>query len=121
MKEVSRNKGMDQEPAMWIEKEGTAEVKTELYFMAEVYPFNMNIKEELEEGVNKEFLEDPLKADGPSVWVKQDPELKKHADGPEHNSIEDPLGILWSTDFIKEDPELNLEMSVTENIIDSVY
>ncbi|XP_049797093.1 uncharacterized protein LOC126213407 isoform X3 [Schistocerca nitens] len=81
---------MDQEPAMWIRKEGTDKVKTELYFMAEVHPFNMNIKEELEEGVNKE-------------------------------SIEDPLGISWSADFIKEDPELNLEMSVTENIIDSVY
>ncbi|XP_049945610.1 uncharacterized protein LOC126427331 isoform X2 [Schistocerca serialis cubense] len=79
---------MDQEPAMWIKKEGTAEVKTELYFMAQVYPHNMNIKEELEEGVNKE-------------------------------SIEDPLGISWSTDFIKEDPELNLEMSVTENIVET--
>ncbi|XP_049945652.1 zinc finger protein 708-like isoform X2 [Schistocerca serialis cubense] len=79
---------MDQEPAMWIKKEGTAEVKTELYFMAQVYPHNMNIKEELEEGVNEE-------------------------------SIEDPLGISWSTDFIKEDPELNLEMSVTENIVET--
>ncbi|XP_049796538.1 zinc finger protein 468-like isoform X2 [Schistocerca nitens] len=149
---------MDQEPAMWIKKEGADEVKTELYFMnqqtqalldalgqlvqgnvqcktmrqpplhryrsrntqlhhlfvslmrqwkagrsghanldfispptefkAQVYPLNMNIKEELEEDVNKE-------------------------------SIEDPLGISWSTDFIKEDPELNLEMSVTENIVET--
>ncbi|XP_049797081.1 zinc finger protein 492-like isoform X2 [Schistocerca nitens] len=38
-----------------------------------------------EEGVNKEFLEDTLKTEGPSVSVKQDPELKQHADGSEHN------------------------------------
>ncbi|XP_046983957.1 zinc finger protein 43-like isoform X1 [Schistocerca americana] len=55
---------------------------------AQVYPFSMNVKEELEEGANKE-------------------------------SIEDPLGISWSTDFIKEDPELNLELSVTENIVET--
>ncbi|XP_047100997.1 uncharacterized protein LOC124719857 [Schistocerca piceifrons] len=79
---------MDQEPSTWIKKEETDEVKTELRFMAQVYPFSMNVKEELEEGANKE-------------------------------SIEDPLGISWSTDFIKEDPELNLELSVTENIVET--
>ncbi|XP_049769556.1 uncharacterized protein LOC126108387 [Schistocerca cancellata] len=77
----------------------------------------MNVKEELEEGANKEFLEDPLRADDHSVWVKQYPELKQHAAGSEHNSVEDPLGIFWSTDFIKEDPELNLEMNITENTV----
>ncbi|XP_049836690.1 uncharacterized protein LOC126281615 isoform X5 [Schistocerca gregaria] len=81
---------MDHEPASWIKKEEMDEVKPELHFIAQVYPFSMNVKEELEEGVNKE-------------------------------SIEDPLGISWSTEFIKEDPELNLELSVAENIIDSVY
>ncbi|XP_049945561.1 uncharacterized protein LOC126427299 isoform X4 [Schistocerca serialis cubense] len=135
---------MDQEPTMWIKKEGTDEVQTELCFMGQDYPCSMNVKEELEEGVNKEFLEDPLRADDHSVWVKQDPELKHHAAGSEHNSVEDPLGISWpndfikedpelnitentsvknplgiswSTDFIKEDPEFNLEMNITENIL----
>ncbi|XP_049944311.1 zinc finger protein 726-like [Schistocerca serialis cubense] len=96
--------------------------------------------------VKQEFLEDPLRADDHSVWVKQDPELKHHAAGSEHNSVEDPLGISWpndfikedpelnitentsvknplgiswSTDFIKEDPEFNLEMNITENIVET--
>ncbi|XP_049945293.1 zinc finger protein 91-like isoform X2 [Schistocerca serialis cubense] len=79
---------MDQEPTMWIKKEGTDEVQTELCFMAQVSPISMNVKEELEEGAKEE-------------------------------SVRDPLGISWSTDFIKEDPELNLEMNVTENIVET--
>ncbi|XP_049772576.1 uncharacterized protein LOC126159813 isoform X5 [Schistocerca cancellata] len=110
---------MDQEPTMWIKKEGTDEVHTELCFMAEVYPISMNVKEELEEGAKEEFLEDPLKTDGPTLLVNQDPKLKQNAVGSEHNSVRDPLGISWSTDFIKEDPELNLEMNVTENIVET--
>ncbi|XP_049945723.1 zinc finger protein 253-like isoform X3 [Schistocerca serialis cubense] len=55
---------MDQDPTMWIKKEETDEVKIELHSM---------------------FLEDPLKTEGPSVSVKQDPEVKQHADGSEHN------------------------------------
>ncbi|XP_049770341.1 uncharacterized protein LOC126108982 isoform X4 [Schistocerca cancellata] len=102
---------MDREPTKWIKKEETDEVQTELHLIAQDYPCSMNVKEELEEGVNKEFLEDPLKAGDPSVCVKQDPELKHRAAGSEHNSVEDPLGISLSTDFIKEDPELN----ITEN------
>ncbi|XP_049944304.1 zinc finger protein 543-like [Schistocerca serialis cubense] len=86
---------MDQEPSMWIKKEETDEVQTELCFM---------------------FFVDPLKMEGPSVWVKQDTELKLRTDGSEHNSVKNPLGISPSTDFIREDPELNLEMNVTENI-----
>ncbi|XP_049796654.1 zinc finger protein 729-like isoform X2 [Schistocerca nitens] len=76
---------MDQEPTKWIKKEETHEVQTELHFIAQDYACSMNVKEELEEGVNKEFLEDPLKAGDPSVCVKQDPELKHHAAGSEHN------------------------------------
>ncbi|XP_049946715.1 uncharacterized protein LOC126442754 isoform X5 [Schistocerca serialis cubense] len=92
----SRTEAMYQVPTMWIKKEETDEVQTELHSM---------------------FLEDQLKTEGTSVSVKQDPELKQHADGSEHNSVKDPLGISWPTDFIKEDPELNLEMNVTENIV----
>ncbi|XP_049770042.1 zinc finger protein 429-like isoform X1 [Schistocerca cancellata] len=88
---------MDQDPTMWIKKEETDEVKIDLHSM---------------------FLEDPLKTEGPSVSVKQDPEVKQHADGSEHNSVKDPFGISWSTDFIKEDPELNLEI-VTEDIVET--
>ncbi|XP_049945295.1 uncharacterized protein LOC126427113 isoform X4 [Schistocerca serialis cubense] len=112
---------MDQEPTMWIKKEGTDEVQTELCFMAQVSPISMNVKEELEEGAKEEFLEDPLKTDDATVLVKQDPKLKQNAVGSEHNSVRDPLGISWSTDFIKEDPELNLEMNVTENIVAALY
>ncbi|XP_049796962.1 putative zinc finger protein 66 isoform X1 [Schistocerca nitens] len=110
-----RTEAMDQEPTMWIKKEGTDEGQTELCFMAQVYPCSMNVKEELEKGVNKKFLEDPLRADDPSVWVKQDPELKHHAAGSEHNSVEDPLGMYWPNNFIKEDPELN----ITENTVET--
>ncbi|XP_049769956.1 uncharacterized protein LOC126108682 isoform X2 [Schistocerca cancellata] len=110
---------MNQEPTMWIKKEGMDEVQTELHYVAQVYPCSMNVKEELEENVNKEFLEDPLKTDNSSVWVKQDPEMKQHADGSEHNTVKYPLGVSWSSDFIKEDPELNLEMDVTENIVEA--
>ncbi|XP_049945638.1 zinc finger protein 431-like isoform X4 [Schistocerca serialis cubense] len=106
---------MDQEPTKWIKKDETDEVQTELHFIGQDYPCSMNVKEELEEGVNKEFFEDPLKAGDPSVCVKQDPELKHHAAGSEHNSVEDPLGISLSTDFIKEDPELN----ITENTVET--
>ncbi|XP_049797069.1 uncharacterized protein LOC126213399 isoform X11 [Schistocerca nitens] len=88
---------MDQDPTMWIKKEETDEVKIELHSM---------------------FLEDRLKTEGPSVSVKQDSEVKQHADGSEHNSVKDPFGISWSTDFIKEDPELNLEI-VTEDIVET--
>ncbi|XP_049945715.1 uncharacterized protein LOC126427400 isoform X5 [Schistocerca serialis cubense] len=103
---------MDQEPTKWIKKEEMDEVQTELRFTGQVYPSSMNVKEELQDSAIKEFLVDPLKTEGCSVWLKQDPELK-HADGPEHNSVEDPLEIPWFTDFIKEDPELN----ITENTI----
>ncbi|XP_049796258.1 uncharacterized protein LOC126212857 isoform X3 [Schistocerca nitens] len=40
-------------------------------------------------------------------------------EGAKEESVRDPLGISWSTDFIKEDPELNLEMNVTENIVET--
>ncbi|XP_049843435.1 uncharacterized protein LOC126295173 isoform X5 [Schistocerca gregaria] len=106
---------MDQEPTKWLKKEETDEVKTEFHFIAQDYPCSMNVKEELEEGVNKEFLEDPLKVCDPSACVKEDPELKHRGAGSEHNSVEDPLGISLSTDFIKEDPELN----ITENTVET--
>ncbi|XP_049770165.1 zinc finger protein 107-like isoform X2 [Schistocerca cancellata] len=86
---------------------------------AQVYPFSMNVKEELEDSVNKEFLEDPLKTDDLCVLVKRDPELKQDADGSELNPVKDPLGISWSTDFVKEEPQLNLEINVTENIVET--
>ncbi|XP_049944602.1 uncharacterized protein LOC126426723 isoform X3 [Schistocerca serialis cubense] len=105
---------MDQEPTKWIKKEEMDEVQTELCFTGQVYPSSTNVKEELQDSAIKEFLVDPLKTEGCSVWLKQDPELK-HADGPEHNSVEDPLEIPWFTDFIKEDPELN----ITENTVET--
>ncbi|XP_049796880.1 uncharacterized protein LOC126213262 isoform X2 [Schistocerca nitens] len=46
---------MDQEPSKWIKKEETDELQTEIHFMAQVYPCSMNVKEELEKGVNKEW------------------------------------------------------------------
>ncbi|XP_049796763.1 uncharacterized protein LOC126213179 [Schistocerca nitens] len=58
-----RTEAMDQEPTMWIKKEEMDEVQTEICFM---------------------FFVDPLKTEGPGVWVKQDPELELHTDGSEH-------------------------------------
>ncbi|XP_049796603.1 uncharacterized protein LOC126213066 isoform X1 [Schistocerca nitens] len=104
-----RIEAMDQDPTMWIKKEETDEVKTELHSMADkIFQYSVlttrgnicpvrarhledgckqgsGLPIQHEEGVNKEFLEDPLKTEGPSVSVKQDPELKQHADGSEHN------------------------------------
>ncbi|XP_049796782.1 uncharacterized protein LOC126213194 isoform X5 [Schistocerca nitens] len=66
---------MDQEPATWIKKEEMDEVKTEIPFMAQVYPLSMNVKEELEEGANKESIEDPLGISWSTDFIKEDPEL----------------------------------------------
>ncbi|XP_049796396.1 uncharacterized protein LOC126212926 isoform X8 [Schistocerca nitens] len=106
---------MDQEPTKWIKKEETHEVQTELHFIAQDYACSMNVKEELEEGVNKEFLEDPLKAGDPSVCVKQDPELKHHAAGSEHNFLEDPLKAGDPSVCVKQDPELKHHAAGSEH------
>ncbi|XP_049843363.1 zinc finger protein 708-like isoform X1 [Schistocerca gregaria] len=66
---------MDQEPTMWRKKEGMDGVQTELHFMAQVYPFRMNVKEELEEVANKESVEDPLGISWSTDFIKEDPEL----------------------------------------------
>ncbi|XP_049847736.1 uncharacterized protein LOC126302904 isoform X5 [Schistocerca gregaria] len=66
---------MDQEPTKWIKKEETDEVQTELHFIAQDYPCSMNVKEELEECVNKESVEDPLGISLSTDFIKEDPEL----------------------------------------------
>ncbi|XP_047101744.1 uncharacterized protein LOC124720520 isoform X3 [Schistocerca piceifrons] len=66
---------MDQEPTMWIKKEGTDEVQTELCFMAQVYPCSMNVKEELEKGVNKKSVKNPLGISWSTDFIKEDPEF----------------------------------------------
>ncbi|XP_049770028.1 uncharacterized protein LOC126108733 isoform X3 [Schistocerca cancellata] len=111
---------MDQKPPVWMKKEETDEVPSKSGSMDQVYPSSMNVKEELEVGANKEFPGDPLKNEEPSVGVKQDSELE-HMDCSELNFVEDGSGISWSTDFIKEDPELNVEVDITDSIIDSMY
>ncbi|XP_047101782.1 uncharacterized protein LOC124720466 isoform X7 [Schistocerca piceifrons] len=98
--QACRTAAMDQKPRVWMKKEETDEVPADSGSM---------------------FPEDPLKNEEPSVRVKQDSELKHHVDGSDLNFVEYPLGISWSTDFIKEDPELNVEVSVSEKIIDSKY
>ncbi|XP_049843454.1 uncharacterized protein LOC126295193 [Schistocerca gregaria] len=77
----------------------------------------MKVEEELDEHVNQEFLEDPLKIVIPSIHIKQDTELKQDLDGPEHDFLGDHLGISRPSDFIKEDPELNLDVDGTENTV----
>ncbi|XP_049796682.1 uncharacterized protein LOC126213116 isoform X7 [Schistocerca nitens] len=99
---------MDQEPAMWIKKEETDEVKTELPFMAQVYPFSMNVKEELEEGANKESIEDPLGISWSTDFIKEDPELNLELSVADNIYLEDPFIASGSTDHIKEDSVLNL-------------
>ncbi|XP_049945227.1 uncharacterized protein LOC126427086 isoform X6 [Schistocerca serialis cubense] len=66
---------MDQEPTMWIKKEGTDEVQTELRFMGQVFPISMNVKEELEEGAKEESVRDPMGISWSTDFIKEDPEL----------------------------------------------
>ncbi|XP_049843293.1 zinc finger protein 492-like isoform X1 [Schistocerca gregaria] len=66
---------MAQEPTMWIKKEGTDEIQADLCFVAQVYPFSMNVKEELEESANKETVKDLLGLSWPTDFIKEDPEL----------------------------------------------
>ncbi|XP_049772568.1 zinc finger protein 493-like [Schistocerca cancellata] len=66
---------MEQEPTKWIKKEETDEVQTEFHLIVQDYPCSMNVKEELEEGVNKESVEDPLGISLSTDFIKEDPEL----------------------------------------------
>ncbi|XP_049772535.1 uncharacterized protein LOC126159797 [Schistocerca cancellata] len=93
-----RTEAMDQEPTMWIKKEGTDEVQTELCFMAQVYPCSMNVKEELEEGANKESVEDPLGIFWSTDFIKEDPELNLEMNITENTVIPDLLRCFsWSS------------------------
>ncbi|XP_046983472.1 uncharacterized protein LOC124553641 isoform X3 [Schistocerca americana] len=95
---------------VWLEKEEIDEVQ--------VYPSSVKIKEELQEDVNQEFPEDPLKFEKLDFNMNEGPELNFHLDASEHNHVEVPF-VLPVPTHIKEDPELNLEAEETENIIDA--
>ncbi|XP_049843553.1 uncharacterized protein LOC126295241 isoform X4 [Schistocerca gregaria] len=92
---------------VWVKKEEIDEVQ--------VYPSNVKIKEELQEDVNQEFPEDPLKFEKLDFNMNEGPEPNFHLDASEHNHVEVPF-VLPVPTHIKEDPELNLEAEETENI-----
>ncbi|XP_047101570.1 uncharacterized protein LOC124720306 isoform X2 [Schistocerca piceifrons] len=85
---------MDQEPTMWIKKEGMDEVQTESHCMAQDYPCSMNVKEELEEGLNKEAIKDPLGVSWTSEFIKEDPELNLEMDVTENIAKEEAAIIV---------------------------
>ncbi|XP_049945175.1 zinc finger protein 3 homolog isoform X2 [Schistocerca serialis cubense] len=110
---------MDSKGTSWLKKEKN-EVYAEPGSFVQLHTSTMKLKEELDEKVNQQFLEGPLKIVMPSLHIKQDLELKQE-DGIERDCLEDNLVISWPNDFIKEDPELNLEVAASiRNASDSL-
>ncbi|XP_046983250.1 uncharacterized protein LOC124553432 [Schistocerca americana] len=103
---------MDSKGTSWLKKEKN-EVYAEPGSLVQLHTSTMKVKEELDEQVNQQFLQDPPRIVMPSLRIKQDLELKRDLDGIEHDCLEDNLGISHPNDFIKEDPELNLEVTAS--------
>ncbi|XP_049796021.1 zinc finger and SCAN domain-containing protein 26-like [Schistocerca nitens] len=103
---------MDSKGTGWLKKEKN-EVYAEPGSLVPLHTPTMKVKEELDEQVNQQFLQDPPRIVMPSLRIKQDLELKRDLDGIEHDCLEDNLVISRPYDFIKEDPELNLEVAAS--------
>ncbi|XP_049769865.1 uncharacterized protein LOC126108604 isoform X2 [Schistocerca cancellata] len=111
---------MDSKGTSWLKKEKN-EVYAEPGSLVQLHTSTMKVKEELDEQVTQQFLQDPPRIVMPSLHIKQDLELKRDLDGIEHDCLEDNLVISRPNDFIKEDPELNLEVAASiRNASDSL-
>ncbi|XP_049945487.1 zinc finger protein 418-like isoform X3 [Schistocerca serialis cubense] len=111
---------MDSKGTTWLKKEKN-EVYAELGSLVQLHTSTMKVKEELDEQVSKQFLQDPPRIVMPSLLIKQDLELKRDLDGVEHDCLEDNSVISRPNHFIKEDPELNLEVAASiRNASDSL-
>ncbi|XP_049945357.1 uncharacterized protein LOC126427173 isoform X2 [Schistocerca serialis cubense] len=71
---------MDQKPPVWMKKEETDDITSKSGSMDQVYPSSMNVKEELEVGANKEFVEDGSGISWSTDFIKEDPELNVEVD-----------------------------------------
>ncbi|XP_049944489.1 uncharacterized protein LOC126426646 [Schistocerca serialis cubense] len=69
---------MNHKNANWTEKEEPDEVN--------VYSSSVKMKQDLDEDVNQEFVEDPLMTENPSLKIKQDPDLKHNVSGSGHDN-----------------------------------
>ncbi|XP_047101685.1 uncharacterized protein LOC124720389 isoform X6 [Schistocerca piceifrons] len=74
---------MDSKGTSWLKKEKN-EVYAEPGSFVQLHTSTMKLKEELDEKVNQQFLEGPLKIVMPSLHIKQDLELKQE-DGIERD------------------------------------
>ncbi|XP_049944866.1 zinc finger protein 418-like isoform X1 [Schistocerca serialis cubense] len=111
---------MDSKGTSWLKKEKN-EVYAEPGSLVQLHTSTMKVKEELDEQVNQQFLQDPPRIVMPSLRIKQDLELKRDLDGIEHDCLEDNSVISRPNHFIKEDPELNLEVAASiRNASDSL-
>ncbi|XP_049796030.1 zinc finger and SCAN domain-containing protein 26-like [Schistocerca nitens] len=111
---------MDSKGTSWLKKEKN-EVYAEPGSLVQLHTSTIKVKEELDEQVNQQFLQDPPRIVMPSLRIKQDLELKRDLDGIEHDCLEDNSVISRPNDFIKEDPELNLEVAASiRNASDSL-
>ncbi|XP_049843255.1 uncharacterized protein LOC126295049 [Schistocerca gregaria] len=77
---VLRSAIMNHKNTNWTEKEETDEVS--------VYSSSAKLKQDLDEDVNQEFVEDPLMTENPSLKIKQDPDFKHNVNGsgPGHDT-----------------------------------
>ncbi|XP_047101826.1 uncharacterized protein LOC124720512 isoform X1 [Schistocerca piceifrons] len=75
---------MDSKGTSWLKKEKN-EVYAEPGSLVQLHTSTMKVKEELDEQVNQQFLQDPPRIVMPSPRIKQDVELKLDLDGIEHD------------------------------------
>ncbi|XP_049944868.1 zinc finger protein 418-like isoform X3 [Schistocerca serialis cubense] len=75
---------MDSKGTSWLKKEKN-EVYAEPGSLVQLHTSTMKVKEELDEQVNQQFLQDPPRIVMPSLRIKQDLELKRDLDGIEHD------------------------------------
>ncbi|XP_047101562.1 uncharacterized protein LOC124720290 isoform X4 [Schistocerca piceifrons] len=83
---------MDSKGTTWLKKEKN-EVYAELGSLVQLHTSTMKVKEELDEQVSKQFLQDPPRIVMPSLLIKQDLELKRDLDGVEHDGTDIELRV----------------------------
>ncbi|XP_049769866.1 uncharacterized protein LOC126108604 isoform X3 [Schistocerca cancellata] len=83
---------MDSKGTSWLKKEKN-EVYAEPGSLVQLHTSTMKVKEELDEQVTQQFLQDPPRIVMPSLHIKQDLELKRDLDGIEHDGTDIELRV----------------------------
>ncbi|XP_047101671.1 uncharacterized protein LOC124720379 isoform X5 [Schistocerca piceifrons] len=83
---------MDSKGTSWLKKEKN-EVYAEPGSLVQLHTSTMKVKEELDEQVNQQFLQDPPRIVMPSLRIKQDLELKQDLDGIKHDATDIELRV----------------------------